>query len=156
MPRVSKKENKSIYQILREDRGLTREKASELLECITPERLERIENNKFDARPDEIMLMAKKYNAPELCNYYCSKECAIGQHYVPEVKVKDNLSQIVLEMLSSLTAAQNCRDRLIDISADGKIEAAEMEDFHAIQEELEKISRTVEELQLWMEKQMAE
>ena len=66
MPRVSKKENKSVYQLLREERGLSREKASEMLEFITPERLERIENNKFDARPDEIMVMAKKYNAPEL------------------------------------------------------------------------------------------
>ena len=60
MPRVSKKENKSVYQLLREEKGLSREKASEMLEFITPERLERIENNKFDARPDEIMMMAKK------------------------------------------------------------------------------------------------
>ena len=153
MPRVSKKENKSVYQLLREERGLSREKASEMLEFITPERLERIENNKFDARPDEIMVMAKKYNAPELCNYYCSKECAIGRHYVPEVQVKD-LSQIVLEMLASLTAAQKCRDRLIEITADGSIEQDEMTDFKSIQEELERISQTVEELQLWVEKQI--
>lgn len=152
MPRVSKKENKSVYQLLREERGLTREKASELLESITPERLERIENDKFDAKPDEILLMARKYDAPELCNYYCSKECAIGKEYVPEVKVK-TLSQIVLEMLASLSEAQKCRDRLIEITADGEIEETEMEDFQTIQEELEKISQTVESLQLWMEKQ---
>ena len=53
MARVSTKENKSIYQRIREEKGLSREKASELLEYITPERLERIENSKFDAKPDE-------------------------------------------------------------------------------------------------------
>ena len=46
MGRTSTKENKNSYQLAREELGLTREKASELLETIAPERIEKIENEK--------------------------------------------------------------------------------------------------------------
>ena len=42
MGRASIKENKTPYQIAREELGLSREKASELLESIPPERIEKI------------------------------------------------------------------------------------------------------------------
>ncbi|MBQ4505485.1 MAG: helix-turn-helix transcriptional regulator, partial [Firmicutes bacterium] len=87
MGRVSTKENKTIYQNLREELDLSREKASELLEGITPERLERIENEKTVPHPEEVLLMSDKYKAPDLCNYYCANECPIGEQYVPEVKM---------------------------------------------------------------------
>ena len=87
MARSSTKENKTIYQLRREELGLSREKASELLEGITPERIERIESGKYTAHPDEIIMMAEKYQAPHLCNYFCAHECEIGRQYVPEVKV---------------------------------------------------------------------
>ena len=149
------KKDKTIYQQKREGCGLTREKASELFKSITPERLERIESGKFTAHPDEILQMAEKYHAPHLCNYYCSNECEIGKQYVPEIKVKD-LSQIVLEMLASLNSMDREKDRLIEITADGSIEEDEIRDFVRIQEELEKISVTVETLQLWVEKKLAD
>ena len=154
MARLSTKDNKSIYQLTREELGFSREKASEVLEGMPPERIERIENGKFTAHPDEIVLMAEKYNAPQLCNYYCSNECAIGKQYVPEIKIKD-LSRIVLEMLASLNSVKKRQERLIEITADGIIEADEIDDFVNIQEELEKISITVETLQLWAEQKLA-
>ncbi|MBQ6949086.1 MAG: helix-turn-helix transcriptional regulator [Firmicutes bacterium] len=153
MGRVSTKENKTIYQNLREELDLSREKASELLEGITPERLERIENEKTVPHPEEVLLMSDKYKAPDLCNYYCVNECPIGEQYVPEVKMKD-LSRIVLEMLSSLNSMNKQKERLIDIAADGKIDNDEIKDFIYIQDELERISITVEALQLWAEKMM--
>ena len=154
MARTSTKKNKTIYQRKREELGLTREKASELLDGIPPERIERIESGKFTAHPDEIMLMAEKYQAPHLRNYYCAHECEIGKQYVPEIKIKD-LSQIVLEMLASLNSVQKKQERLIEITADGSIEKGEMKEFISIQEELEKISITVETLQLWIEQKIA-
>lgn len=154
MARKSTRENKSIYQARREELGLSREKASELLETIPPERIERIESGKFTAYPDEVIVMAEKYAAPNLCNYYCANECEIGRRYVPEVKIK-HLSQIVLEMLASLNSVKKQQDRLIEITADGKIQADEVEDFIHIQEELERISITVEALQLWAEKKLS-
>lgn len=154
MPKVSVKENKNIYFRRREELGLTRDKASELLESIPPERIEKIENERCEPHPEEVFIMAEKYKSPELCNYYCSHQCQIGQQYVPEVKMQD-LSQIILKMLSSLNAVQRSRERLIDITADGQIDNNELEEFIDIQEELEKISITVETLQLWSEQMLA-
>ena len=154
MARKSTKKNKNVYQLRREELGLSREKASELLETIPPERIERIESGKFNAYPDEVMLMADKYQAPHLCNYYCANDCEIGKHYVPEIKIK-KLSHIVLEMLASLNSLKKRQERLIEITADGMIEASEINDFIQIQENLEKISIAVEALQLWSEQKIA-
>lgn len=154
MARVSTKENKNIYHTTRESLKLTREMASELLESIAPERIEKIENERSLPHPDEVLIMAEKYKQPSLCNYYCANQCPIGQQYVPEIKIKD-LSQIVLEMLASLNAMNKKKERLIEITADGIISGDELEDFIFIQEELERISITVETLQLWSEKMLA-
>ncbi|MBQ7834107.1 MAG: helix-turn-helix transcriptional regulator [Lachnospiraceae bacterium] len=155
MGRVSVKENKSMYQVRREELGLSREKASELLETIPPERIEKIENQKSLPHPEEALVMAEAYKMPTLCNYYCANDCPIGKRYVPEIKQKD-LSQIVLEMLASLNAMQKKQERLIEITVDGKIEGDEIEDFVYIQEELERISIAVESLQLWAEQMLAD
>ena len=154
MARVSTKENKNIYQTTREGLKLTREAASDLLETIAPERIEKIENERTMPHPDEVLVMAQKYKQPSLCNYYCANQCPIGQQYVPEIKIKD-LSQIVLEMLASLNSMSKQKERLIEITVDGKITGDELEDFIYIQEELERISIAVETLQLWSERMLA-
>ena len=59
-------------------------------------------------------------------------------------------------MLASLNAMQRKQERLIEITSDGVIEEEEIDDFITIQEELEKISVTVETLQLWVEKKLAD
>ena len=154
MARSSTKENKNIYHKTREALELTRETASELLESISPERIEKIENERSLPHPDEVLLMAEKYKQPSLCNHYCANQCPIGQQYVPEIKIKD-LSQIVLEMLASLNSMSKQKERLIEITVDGKITGDELEDFIYIQEELERISIAVETLQLWSERMLA-
>lgn len=153
MGRASVKQNKNKYQLAREELGLSREKASELLETVTPERIEKIESEKCRPYPDEVLTMAQKYRRPGLCNYYCSNQCPIGQEYVPEVQIKE-LSAIVLEMLASLNSVDKKKERLIEITADGKIDGGELDDFISIQRELERISVTVETLQLWVEKML--
>ena len=154
MPKVSSKENKNIYFQKREELKLTRDQASELLESIPYDRIEKIENERVEPHPEEILIMADKYKAPELCNYYCARQCPIGQKYVPEIKVHD-LSKIVLQMVSSLNNVQDQQKRLINITADGEIDDTEIEEFMGIQEELEKISVTIEALQLWSEQMIA-
>ena len=154
MGRASTKENKNRYQLVREELGLTREEASELLQVISADRLEKIENERIDPQPIDVLTMSQGYKRPSLCNYYCSHECPIGMQYVPEVQVKE-LSSIVLEMLASLNSVNKQKDRLIEITADGKISGDEIDDFIYIQEELERISITVETLQLWAEKMLA-
>lgn len=150
MGKKSTKENKNIYQLCRENMGYTRDKASEELGHISADRIEKIENEKSLPHPDEILTMSECYKTPNLCNYYCSHECPIGQQYVPEVPVKD-LSKIVLEMLASLNSLNKMKDRLIEITSDGIIHDDEIHDFVLIQNELEKISISVEALQFWVE-----
>ena len=153
MARASTKENKNIYHKTRESLQLTREAAAELLESISPERIEKIENERSLPHPDEVLIMAERYKQPSLCNHYCANQCPIGQQYVPEIKIKD-LSQIVLETIASLNAMQKKKERLIEITVDGKISDDEIGDFVFIQKELEKISIAVETLQLWCERML--
>ncbi|MBQ1999469.1 MAG: helix-turn-helix transcriptional regulator [Spirochaetales bacterium] len=155
MGKRSTKENKNIYQVYRENLGLTRDKASELLETISADRIEKIESEKSIPHPDEILTMAEQYKSPDLCNYYCSHECTIGKKHVPEIKMKD-LSQIVLEMIASLNAIENKKNRLIEISVDGQITEDEFQDFTVIQDQLSKIAMSVDTLQLWVQKTIAE
>ena len=154
MGRVSTRENKTQYQLSREESGFTRAQASEALEWITEDRIVKIEFEESTPHPDEVLAMSVAYKNPRLCNHYCANECPIGQEYVPEIKVKE-LSQIVLEMLASLNSIQKRKERLIEITADGEIADDEIADFIHIQEELERISITVETMQLWSERMLA-
>ena len=69
MGRKSVKENKTIYQQYREKEELTREQAAELLDVVSSDRIERIENERTLPEPDDVIRMSEVYHAPELCNY---------------------------------------------------------------------------------------
>lgn len=153
MGKKSTKENKTIYQTLREEAGLTRAAAAEALEFISEDRIEKIEYEKTSPLPEEVFAMSKAYKAPDLCNHYCSHICRIGQDYVPEVKIKD-LSQITLEMLASLNTLNKEKERFVEIAVDGKITEDEMQDFERIREQLNQIMMAVNSLNLWVKKVM--
>ena len=155
MGRRSIKENKTPYQISREELGLTRDGAEELLQYISADRIEKIESGRSLPHPEEILTMAECYKNPALCNYYCSHECPIGQEHVPEIKLKE-LSQITLEVLASLNAMEKEKNRLIEITVDGVISAEEIKDFEKIQEQLSQIAIAIDSLQLWVQKAVAE
>ncbi len=124
------------------------------MDFVSESRIEKIESEKSEPHPEEILAMADAYKNPSLCNYYCSKKCPIGQQYVPEVKNRD-LSQIVLEMLASLNSLNKEKDRLIEITADGVISDEELTDFAMIQDRLKQISLTIDSLQLWVNNTIA-
>ena len=150
MGRASTKENKSIYQITREELKLTREKASEMTGFMSAEHIKKIENGKISIQPDDVMALSECYKAPKLCNYYCSNECPIGKKYVPEVQVKE-LSQIAIETLNSLNRINREKDRLLEIIEDGRVTDDEIADFVSIKKTLDKISLSVDTLQLWVD-----
>ena len=157
MKKSEMKEN--IYESLRKERGLTREKVCDIvaeqgLGVLTNERLFRIEKEIFQIHPEEVLLLSKVYNEPVLCNHYCVNECPLGIGRIPEVKMKD-LEKIVLSMLASLNSIQMRKERLVEISADGEIDENEMLDFINIKKELEEISVSVETLKLWAEQKLA-
>ncbi len=153
MGKKSVKENKNVYQLSRERMEYTRDKASEIMECVSADRIEKIENERTLPHPEDIIAMSKCYKDASLCNYYCTHECPIGMEHVPEIKLKD-LTQITLEILSGLNTLENEKNRLIDITADSKISDDEVEDFKNIQSKLEDISRSVDSLKMWLNNQI--
>lgn len=154
MGRKSTREDKNIYQISREEAGMTRQAAS-LATAISESRIEKIEDNSVPA-PDEAIAMAEAYKKPLLSNYYCTHDCVIGKDYMPVPVLKDqNLSRIVLELLSSLNAVDKQKEKLIEISADEVIEDNELADFRSIKKNLDEISEAVSSLQLWCNNMIA-
>ena len=59
MGRKSIKENKNIYQISRENMEYSRALASEKLQYISADRIEKIESEKTLPHPDEVLVMAE-------------------------------------------------------------------------------------------------
>ena len=90
MGKQSTRKNKTIYQICREAQGLTREKAAELMDGISDSKIEKIEYELQEPTPYDIVQMADCYKRPDLCNYYCSHKCAIGERYVPEERYRSS------------------------------------------------------------------
>jgi len=125
----------------------SREKAAEII-GIDRTRLARIELDTISPYPEEVRAMAKAYNAPELCNSYCARDCPIGQGSVPEVTI-DDFDRLALKVLGSLKDIDSLRASLISISEDGVIEEQERPAFQEILDSLEKISTNAKALQLW-------
>ena len=149
MSGISKRENKTVYQLRREDLDWSRAKASEMT-YISESRLEKIEAGKTIATPEDIVAMAKAYKAPELCNHFCVNECAIGDVLEISLTERKGLAKIVLEVLTTLNLLDKEKDRLIEIAADEQISDDEMADFLEIQTQLEHISATADSLKLWI------
>ena len=155
MGRQSTRENKNIYQLSREECGLTREKASALMDGISEARIEKIEYELQAPTPYDIVQMADCYKRPDLCNYYCSHKCEIGDRYVPEIEVSE-LSGIILETIASLNEIHPLTNRLIQIARDGLITDDEIHDFAHISTRLDEVSLAIQALNLWVERTAGE
>ena len=154
MGRKSTKENKSIWQVTREDLGLTREKAADLIPGFSPERIEKIENGRTQIQPEDVMLLAEYYKMPSLRNYYCTNECPIGRLRNLPTESKE-LAQIAVETLNAVNKLEKNKDRLLEIVEDGQVLSDEFADFAEIKSTLDRISLSVSSLQLWVDEQIA-
>lgn len=155
MGKQSTRENKTIYQLYREECGLTREKASECMVGISASRIEKIEYELQEPTPYDVVQMADCYKRPDLCNYFCSHKCEIGNRYVPEIEVSE-LPNIILETIASLNEINPLTGRLIQIARDGKISDDEIKDFAYISKKLDEISLAIDSLNLWIDKTASE
>jgi len=155
MGRKSTRENKTIYQLLREECGMTREEASEAMPGVSSSHIEKIEYEQMAPTPYDVVMMAQCYGRPDLCNYYCTHECAIGKKYIPEVQLND-LESVVLKTVANLNNVAPEINRMIQITADGKISDDEIRDFARISKTLDNIALYVNELNLWIDKTTGE
>lgn len=154
MSRKSIKEDKSVYQLAREKQGLTREGIQAECPALTADRVAKIELGKMAIQPEDVVLMARHYKAPELLNHYCAHECPIGRDRMPEVHVKE-LAQIAVETLNALNKLNREKERLLEIVEDGTVDPDEREDFLTIKATLDKIAVTVQTTQLWVDRAIA-
>lgn len=154
MGRRSVREDKSVYMTTREQQGLTREKASEMIDGITPGRLEKLETGKVSIQPEDVLMMARAYKEPGLCNYYCTHECAIGKKNIPQLEEKE-LPQIAIEMVNAITHLNGKKELLLQIAEDGTVSEDEYEDFASLKEKIDKLVVSVETLKLWLDKATA-
>ena len=150
MGKRSVKENKNIYQQSREAAGLSREAAESIMTFVSADRIERIESGRSAPHPDEVMQMEQGYKNPELSNYYCTHECPIGMKYVEQAELKE-LPQLTVELLSALHAMEEERDRLIDISVDGRVNSTERKQFNIILNKLTVLDRAIRGMRIWIE-----
>lgn len=157
MGRKSIKENKNVYQEARDELGWSREKAAdEILKIengrygyVDKYKLVKIEEESIKIQPDDIVALSKAYNKPELRNHYCCHDYEIGKIDAPEVIYKDNVHEILVNMACSLESVNGNKMRLMEILVDGKVDETEMPDLNKILDELEKISMTIEAIQIW-------
>ncbi len=161
MSKTSKKDNKSIYQIVREELNLSRADATTYIpgnaefpgmDGVNESRLVKLEHGDTAVQPEDVVAMAKRYNMPELRNYYCRHQCAIGKIDVHEVKYKDSIHEILVNIAVLLENLGREKIRLMEILEDGQVDKEEKDDYKRIYKELEAVSMTIESLQLWCEK----
>lgn len=113
-------------------------------------RLIAIEKDQKTPYPEEVVAMAKVYDAPELCNQYCSTQCAIGRNSKPLI-YKD-LNEVSVQLMSAMHFLDHASDRIFSILEDGSISEDEQNDFRNILQTLDKISYSAQSLKLWAEK----
>ncbi len=150
MGKRSVKEHKNVYQQSREAKELSREAASELLQYVSADRIEKIESDRSAPHPDEVLLMEQGYGNPELSNYYCTHECPIGMKYEHVVSLKE-LPQLTVELLSALHAMEDEQNRLIDIAVDGRVNDFERRQFDVILGKLNALDRSIHGMRIWIE-----
>ena len=150
MGKRSTKENKTVYQQSRERCALSREAASERLEFVSADRIEKIESGKSVPHPDEVLQMERGYGDPALSNYYCTHECPIGMKYVEKAELKE-LPQLTVELLSALNAMEEEKNGLIDISVDGRVSDTERTQFNVILKKLAALDRSIRGMRIWIE-----
>ncbi len=112
MGRKSLKTEKNIYQIARENAGFTRREASEKLGFLSENRIEKIEADKAQIHPAEVLAMEKAYQDELLVNRHCSSQCAIGRKYIPLAQ-KRPISEVVLEIVALTSALEQIQPDLI-------------------------------------------
>lgn len=118
---------------------------------IDRKRLQRIEIGTLNPYPEEVMLMADAYHAPELMNFYCTSACPIGQKMVPKAELRE-LDRLTVKFLNALEGIKGADKSLLAIAADGKLTPDEIPAMEELLEAIKAISAVGYELEIFKEK----
>ena len=157
MSRLPTKAAKNVWCIARLEAAKCNEKLSSREGAaeeigIDRTRLARIELGSVRPYPEEALLMADLYNAPELRNFFCKKECPLGCD-LPDCKLED-LDRISIKALSAFRKIGETKEILLDITADGVIDESENVDMQKILENLAELEQIAQSLKIWVKKNL--
>ena len=132
------------------ERLSSREGAAEEL-GVDRTRLARIELGSVTPYPEEVLLMADIYRAPELKGNYCREMCPLGKG-MPKIESHQDLDRITLRALYSFKKINEAKEFLLDITADGVITEDEKPDLEKIINTLDEVNEITQNLKNWIEK----
>lgn len=129
MPKMATKAADNVFYKARiaaaswNDRLGSREGASEVT-GIDRTRLANIELGTINPHPEEVLMLSDTYNAPELQNHFCSHLCPLGIGTISPIELEE-LERVTLQLISAMKSLPEVKDGIIDIAADGVIDAKE-------------------------------
>lgn len=126
-----------------------REGAAEILN-MSPSSVEEAETGRAKTMPvDKAVLMAKKYCAPELLNYYCLHDCPIGcKRAISAEMVELERAVVKITQILRKETVQWIKHGLQDIAMDGKVTVDEVDDLDEIIDSLRDVSKIISELEI--------
>lgn len=134
MPKMATKAADNVFYKARiaaaswNDRLGSREGASEVT-GIDRTRLANIELGTINPHPEEVLMLSDTYNAPELQNHFCSHLCPLGIGTISPIELEE-LERVTLQLISAMKSLPEVKDGIIDIAADGVIDAKEKPRIH--------------------------
>ena len=134
----------------RNERMSSREGASEET-GIDRKRMQRIEIGTLNPYPEEVLLMAEAYHAPELLNFHCSQCCPIGQRTVPRAEANE-LDRITVKCLNALEQIRDSDKELLRIAQDGTLTADEVPQMEHLLIGIQRIATVALEIQIYLDK----
>ena len=134
----------------RNERMSSREGASEET-GIDRKRLQRIEIGTLNPYPEEVLLVADAYHAPELLNYHCSHCCPIGQRTVPRAELNE-LDRITVKFVNALEQIRDSDKELLRIAQDGTLTAEEVPQMEHLLIGIQRIATVALEIQIYLDK----
>ena len=127
---------RNVCRIGRQAAGMTQERWAEALEVST-EAVRGYETGLYMPSDDLALRMADIAAMPVLSHWHLLNKSAAARALIPDVKLL-GLSMATVRLLAAMGRFQAAHrgDRLLEIAADGQIDALEKADFRAIMEEL--------------------
>lgn len=116
-------------------------------------RIARIELGSLVPYPEEVLIMADTYCAPQLSNYYCTQICPLGKETVPPCSLIQ-IDRLTVKILNAMRGANYIRETILDITGDGEISDGEIPQLQKIMANLEAMECSAMELRLWIEKHL--
>lgn len=120
---------------------------------IDRSRMARVELGSANPTPEEVLLLADTYDAPQLLNYYCSMCCPIGRQNVKPCAVQE-FDRVMMQALAALQGTDKISAAIISIAQDGRVDPGEDVQMGEILAYMKNVATATEAMQLWIKKNL--